>query len=552
MRTPIYPEIEAFIQTKKLKKYESQQQETASETINKPMVYQNLSVQNFQSQYPLIPHLAEVWDELNGVEGVNLTVDKGNLTLYGQVVSSACESIATCYNNYYIENFENIIANYFIYMIRQAFHDIKMPVVKHIVYEHVLNVLFSPGLGAINSDNISTSLNSEEQENICTFLNPLILEIKNRIPAFPVTKATLNNAPFSIMPVLKHILEKYESLIVEAPLPVPVSQLEIISQEQSDETDQVNKRPKKKKKVKKNKNDNNGVKRDFQPPRLFSLFPNPGLHWRFVKIDSQNLTGLFPTASMERLEEETVFEYTQRYFFARFNFAKININTEEIDRYFRPCTVDPNRKDAFVSFHGNTDVRRLSSAEYYNMNGSANRLKLEQDRKKEQGVQTIETNIPSVKSAVTDKYITHVKYMMQHKDTLFSFYNFQTARVKWCNYIGKQRALQDAVNILINGSKKYNKGRRKKTRKNKRKRSKTAAKSHKEKFEEGDKSKMPLIIFGDGLKNKSHVKISGIRHGVSEMIYRQLKLREKLGELLLLDIDEYKTSKVKDIRVYNM
>ncbi|KAI7892841.1 uncharacterized protein EV154DRAFT_537312 [Mucor mucedo] len=469
MRTPIYPEIEAFIQTKKLKKYESQQQETASETINKPMVYQNLSVQNFQSQYPLIPHLAEVWDELNGVEGVNLTVDKGNLTLYGQVVSSACESIATCYNNYYIENFENIIANYFIYMIRQAFHDIKMPIVKHIVYEHVLNVLFSPGLGAINSDNISTSLNSEEQENICTFLNPLILEIKNRIPAFPVTKATLNNAPFSIMPVLKHILEKYESLIVEAPLPVPVSQLEIISQEQSDEIDQVNKRPRKKKKVKKNRNDNNGVKRDFQPPRLFSLFPNPGLHWRFVKIDSQNLTGLFPTASMERLEEETVFEYTQRYFFSRFNFAKININTEEIDRYFRPCTVDPNRKDAFVSFHGNTDVRRLSSAEYYNMNGSANRMKLEQDRKKEQGVQTIETNIPSVKSAVADKYITH--------DTLFSFYNFQTARVKWCNYIGKQRALQDAVNILINGSKKYNKGRRKKTRKNKRKRSKTAAKN---------------------------------------------------------------------------
>ncbi|KAI7897334.1 uncharacterized protein EV154DRAFT_475654 [Mucor mucedo] len=129
----------------------SQQQETASETINKPIkrkkgvkrkdtpeekkaksdakrarnVVPNISslvFQNFQSQYPLIPRLVEVWDELNGVEGVNLTVDKGNLILYGQVVSSACESIATCYNNYYIENFENIIANYFIYMIRQAFH----------------------------------------------------------------------------------------------------------------------------------------------------------------------------------------------------------------------------------------------------------------------------------------------------------------------------------------------------------------------------------------------------------------------------------------------
>lgn len=33
MRTPIYPDIEAFIRTKKLKKYESQQQEAASEII---------------------------------------------------------------------------------------------------------------------------------------------------------------------------------------------------------------------------------------------------------------------------------------------------------------------------------------------------------------------------------------------------------------------------------------------------------------------------------------------------------------------------------------
>lgn len=201
-----------------------------------------------------------------------------------------------------------------------------MPVVKHIVHEHVLNVVFSPGPGAIGADSISTSLNSEEQDKIRTFLNPLILEIKNRIPSFPVTKETLNKAPFSIMPVLKHILEKYESLIAEAPLPVPVSELQIIAQEQSDVTDQVNKRPRKKKKVRKNY-DKNDVKRDFQPPRLFSLFPNPSLHWRFIKIDSQNLTGIFPTATLERLEEETLFEFTQRSFFARFNFTKLNIKT---------------------------------------------------------------------------------------------------------------------------------------------------------------------------------------------------------------------------------
>lgn len=56
---------------------------------------------------------------------------------------------------------------------------------------------------------------------------------------------------------------------------------------------------------------------------------------------------------------------------------------------------------------------------------------------------------------------------------------------------------------------------------------------------------MPMIIFGDGLTNKSHVKYKGLRTGVIDKLYRQLKLREKMGELLLLDISEFNTSKVK-------
>ncbi|KAL4207312.1 hypothetical protein AB4K20DRAFT_1971602 [Rhizopus microsporus] len=54
---------------------------------------------------------------------------------------------------------------------------------------------------------------------------------------------------------------------------------------------------------------------------------------------------------------------------------------------------------------------------------------------------------------------------------------------------------------------------------------------------------MPLVIFGDGLRNKDHIKFKGLRHGVSNKIYRQLKHREGLGDLLLFDINEYKISK---------
>lgn len=68
---------------------------------------------------------------------------------------------------------------------------------------------------------------------------------------------------------------------------------------------------------------------------------------------------------------------------------------------------------------------------------------------------------------------------------------------------------------------------------------------HKEKIEEGDQSKGPLAVFGNDLKNKNHAKFKGLRHGVSERVYRQLSLRGRLVELMLFVIDEHNTSKMK-------
>ncbi|KAI8062967.1 hypothetical protein BDF21DRAFT_428408 [Thamnidium elegans] len=68
--------------------------------------------------------------------------------------------------------------------------------------------------------------------------------------------------------------------------------------------------------------------------------------------------------------------------------------------------------------------------------------------------------------------------------------------------------------------------------------------NHKSHFVEGDRTKMPLVIFGDGLKGSSHVKYKGRRVGVSDVIYKNLKRRQNLGEVLLLDINEFRTSSV--------
>lgn len=51
----------------------------------------------------------------------SLFVPENGLKNYGQSLSAACETVATTYNNYYIENFENIICNYFIYAVRTKY-----------------------------------------------------------------------------------------------------------------------------------------------------------------------------------------------------------------------------------------------------------------------------------------------------------------------------------------------------------------------------------------------------------------------------------------------
>ncbi|KAI7892608.1 uncharacterized protein EV154DRAFT_504283, partial [Mucor mucedo] len=171
-----------------------------------------------------------------------------------------------------------------------------MPYIKSIVYGHILEILFNVQPSTL-PENIGSSVNKETQHKIRTILNPLIVEIKNRLPPALITKATLNKAPFDIMPVFRHILSKYESMIeakqevttsIQLPLTLP-QQSDLL--QQTEDSNQSRKRPKKKESSIKNKisNAHKDKEKRLQPPRLFSLFPNPSLKWRFIKIDNQNL-----------------------------------------------------------------------------------------------------------------------------------------------------------------------------------------------------------------------------------------------------------------------
>ncbi|GAA5808492.1 hypothetical protein MFLAVUS_001883 [Mucor flavus] len=415
--------------------------------------------------------LASSFVELSATMNGSLFVPKNGLKNYGQSLSAACETVATTYNNYYTENFENIICNYFIYALRIKFPNAKVGCIKNLVYNHVYDqVLTHPQLSSIPVD-ILALFDPDVGNNLTSFLNPLILEVKNRISTLPQSKESLNKEPFKILPTLRHILEKYDD----------------IYKAQATQKD----------------------KTDFMKsvlPRRFSLFPNPTLHWRFVKIDAQNLTGIFPDAKQKKQANESSFDHQQRCFYQMFAFKRLyiqsceklqalpeqkgkmfldglytdgytcrvlfarkvlpsppeyniclelnDLSSEEVNKHFRPCTVDPGRRDPFVSYHGGTDMRRWSSIEYYDMGGSVTLIKEQQKHKHRLDIEKIETNIPSPKTVSMEQFVLYITYMSQHMNTLFDFYSFETSKVKWLNYLSSQKSIQESVNILINGGKK--------------------------------------------------------------------------------------------------
>ncbi|KAL0077735.1 hypothetical protein J3Q64DRAFT_1862305 [Phycomyces blakesleeanus] len=235
----------------------------------------------------------------------------------------------------------------------------------------------------------------------------------------------------------------------------------------------------------------------FVHPRLFGLFPKPGLGWRVIKIDSKNIAGVFPEASLKREVNEPLFRYTQKRFHNGFHFANLehlhnlpikngkmflnglyldgytclvlfcrkfqpalpvekvslelkDFSDEEVNEHFRPCAGYIGRKYAFVSYHGSNDLRSLSSKEYYIMGSTIRRQGKEQEHKKKLGVEKIETNTPTPKTTSCQRYISHIDYMFRHTGVLFNFDGFRIVAIKWRNYIGPQKNIEYSVDILLN------------------------------------------------------------------------------------------------------
>ncbi|KAI9251259.1 hypothetical protein EDC94DRAFT_288732 [Helicostylum pulchrum] len=85
---------------------------------------------------------------------------------------------------------------------------------------------------------------------------------------------------------------------------------------------------------------------------------------------------------------------------------------------------------------------------------AARKNKNQQASKKEQGIDALESNIPTAKTSNVEYYNYHLHYMHENYARFFRFYNMNSAKIRMKNFISKQKALDESVNILINGGKK--------------------------------------------------------------------------------------------------
>ncbi|KAG0826837.1 hypothetical protein G6F18_009759 [Rhizopus arrhizus] len=217
-----------------------------------------------------------------------------------------------------------------------------------------------------------------------------------------------------------------------------------------------------------------------------------------------------------------------------------DFNYEEVHNQYHPMFLDPGRKSLFTAVVGVASSKQIRKSSC-------------------SGIKTIESQIPTPKTVAVGSYDQYVKYMLTHLDKLLDFYGKDTAHHRFQLYQGRQRALEMMANMLTHGTAKYNRSRSKRKKKKKDKKDKNDKKEDEglslrtnEKklkwrplpFQE-NKEKYSSVVFDAGVFGKDMVKMKGIRCGVIGKLFATLKKREAAGELIVVTIDEFKTSKTR-------
>ncbi|KAI8970482.1 hypothetical protein BDF20DRAFT_127597, partial [Mycotypha africana] len=367
-------------------------------------------------------------------------------------------------------------------------------------------------------------------------------------------------------------------------------------------------------------------------PKLFSLTPTVSFKWKHVSINEKALCCLSRQSIGNRSYANNLEIFSNVFNFAKFGYETLQdlvrapanskdmfncvIHTDgfavtflfvrfrqeksatatltledftpaEINKYFMPVAVDPGRNEIFKAVVGyNTDMHQIRTC---SKEERAQIARYNRRAKVATGIKEIETNLPTCKTVHSEiQYKLYLSYVLRHIQSLHEFYGFNSAKFISNDYQGRQRADEELANMLLDGGKKYNPRKRKKTNKNKRRKRKlprgsktTKSKVHTRKAQRAaewrkerqekkltinvkaaaqerykaktvkkwtaapffeDRKKIPIVIFGDGMKNKDCVSFKGHPSGVTGKLYRTLLKRQRCSLAVVVDINEFRTS----------
>lgn len=158
----------------------------------------------------------------------------------------------------------------------------------------------------------------------------------------------------------------------------------------------------------------------------------------------------------------------------RFELRLDDFTLREVEKDYNPIYVDPGRKSVFTAVSGLNEashpIIRCSTKEYYHLTGSTVFSAQQRLLKVQNGIEGIESLIPSTKTSIPERFMSYVVYILDNMSALFNFYDSSTAKSRFKLYQGRQAAQETMANILTNGGSKYNRTRRKQERKKKKKR----------------------------------------------------------------------------------
>ena len=138
-----------------------------------------------------------------------------------------------------------------------------------------------------------------------------------------------------------------------------------------------------------------------------------------------------------------------------------DFSVEEIAHEYHHWAADPGLTNIYSAVDGHGDeephqYRKFSAKEFYHLAGfDITNDKIAKYRLDEEGLVKIESKMPSPKTTSLTKYQEYIKYRLHHLPTLFDFYDQRFIYLRFLNYIGRQRAGSELVNILCTGGIKY-------------------------------------------------------------------------------------------------